>query len=194
MRVTPLAAIASVALLSSGTSAQADPDDPQCLAPFHKLLSNEVFSGYPAPRSGVMSKPAMPQVSRGVAHLYRTVIREEAKQGPNFAGYYTLIRIGCGAATVCPAIMNAKTGRVYFPPELKDATALMMDTGDVGVETLNYRRDSRLLVVIGAPNEDLKRDGMTYFEWRSGKLRLLRFVPTGKLCKTNRRAPEPNSP
>jgi hypothetical protein len=146
------------------------------------LLSNEVFSRYPAPIRETAVQPVAPKLKKGRAHLYRTAIREEAKQGPNFAGHFTIARIGCGAATVCPAIIDVNTGSVFFPPELLSAEALLMDTGDTDVDTLNYRRDSRLLIVAGSPNENLKNKGMSYYLWRSGKLSLLRFVPSVKLC------------
>jgi hypothetical protein len=110
------------------------------------------------------------------------VIGEEAKQGPNFAGHFTIARIGCGAASVCPAIIDVKTGSVFFPPELSSAEALLMDTGDTQVDTLNYRRDSRLLIVAGTPNENRKNEGMSYYLWGAGKLRLIRFVPRVNLC------------
>lgn len=110
------------------------------------------------------------------------MIREEAKQGPNFAGHFTIVHIGCGAGTVCPAIIDVKTGIVYFPPELLSAEALLMDTGDTDVDTLNYRRNSRLLIVAGTPNENRKNEGMSSYLWRSGKLKLIRFVPSVKLC------------
>lgn len=103
-------------------------------------------------------------------------------QGPNFAGHYTIIPIGCGAATVCVAIADAATGHVYFPPELRSAEALLVDTGGVEVETLNFRPDSRLLIVAGSPNEQPRRAGISYYVWRSGRLSLIRYTPAAALC------------
>ena len=172
--------------LGFGTVVQAAPEIPccsaPCPAPFNKLLSDEIFSRYPAPYRGDAVQPVAPKVKTGRAHLYRTVIREEAKQGPNFASHFTIARIGCGAATVCPAIVDVKTGSVYFPSELLSAEALLMDTGDTEVDTLNYRRSSRLLIVAGTPNENRRKEGMSYYLWRSGKLMLIRFIPSVKLC------------
>jgi len=168
--------------LGAAAGARADTDAPRCAALFDSLVGNEVFDRYPARIPAGTSKPVAPDVGRGQAHLYRTVIREAAGKGPNFAGHYTLIRIGCGAATVCPAIVDARTGKVFFPPELVSAEALLVDTGDTGVETLNYRKDSRLIIVVGTPNENLKNEGMSYYLWWSGKLTRIRFVPKAKLC------------
>jgi hypothetical protein len=159
-----------------------DPPEPipRCSARFEKLLAGDVFAKYPAPVEAF--RPVPPDVRHGEALLYRTVLREEAGHAPDFAGHYDLVQIGCGAGTSCPAIEDAKTGEVFFAPQLKNASALLVDTGDNDVETLTYRKDSRLLIVVGTRNEDLKTEGMSYFEWRHDKLTLLRFVPRSKLC------------
>ncbi len=181
MKGTVIAALL-VCAFGNAPAARAAFDIPHCSAPFNKLLSDDVYSRYPARVPEGAITPASPDVRRGKPHLYRTVIREQAAGGPNFAGHYTLIRIGCGAGVVCPAIADVGTGKVFFPPELEQAEALLVDTGDIGVETLNYRRDSRLLIVVGTTNEDPKTTGMSYYLWQSGKLRLLRFIPERRLC------------
>ncbi len=60
---------------------------------------------------------------------------------------------------------------------------MLVDTGGIKVETLNYRKDSRLLIAFGRINEDRKTEGMSYFLWQSGKLTLIRFVSEANLCK-----------
>jgi hypothetical protein len=63
------------------------------------------------------------------------MLREGARKGPNFAGHFTITYWGCGhtdCATL--AIINARTGRVYFAP--------------FDIESdIHYRRSSRLLLV-----------------------------------------------
>ena len=162
------------------------PPIPKCLAPFDKLLAADVFARYPTKTPAYKGTPVPPDVRTGEAHTYRTVIRDEAKAGPNFAGHFTIVRIGCGAATNCIAIVNAKTGQVHFSPKLKAATALLMDTGKARLATLNYTLDSRLLILAGEPNEDEKRAGMSYYLWDSGKLSLIHFVPAATLCERAR--------
>jgi len=166
-------------------NAYAQSPDAKCPAPFAALLSDKIFDRYPVVVS--RSKPVPPHVLEGAAHTYRTVIRDQAREGPNFAGHYTLIQIGCGAATSCVAIADATTGRVYFPPNLRSASSLERDTGSFDLERLNYRIDSRLLIVAGVANEDEKTEGMTTYLWDGGKLRVLRSVPAATLCKTPRR-------
>ena len=186
MRWIAMAALLAL-MIGLGGSASAQDEAPCCFdpchAPFDRLLSDDVFSHYPAPHPASARRPAPPDVRRGDAHLYRTVIREQAKSGPDFAGHFTIIVIGCGAGVVCLAIADANTGQVFFPPELRNAEALLMDTGDQDIRALNYRRGSQLLIVVGTRNEDPKSTGMTSYVWRSGRLHLLRFVPVGELCK-----------
>lgn len=165
-----------------GVEARAEAPELQCAAPFADILSDRVFGRYAVTASSGTMNPATPDVRAGTSHLYRTVIREGAKKGPDFAGHYTIIRIGCGAATVCVAIADARSGKVYFPSELEQATALQVDTGGTDVDILNYRRDSSLLIVVGSPNENPAHAGVSYYRWHSGKLSLIRFTPAAKLC------------
>jgi len=155
---------------------------PSCPAPFSRLLGDQVFRDYAVHVTPDRRQPVRPDVRSGRAHLYRTRIGEEAEQGPNFADRYTIIQIGCGAATLCIAIADARTGHVYFPPELRSAEALLVDTGGVEIDTLSFRRDSRLLIVVGSPNEQPRRAGISYYTWRSGRLSLIRFTPAAELC------------
>jgi hypothetical protein len=141
---------------SAETSARASQnpayDFPACHAPFADLLSSRTFAAYPAALPPHRMPPAAPDVSRGQAHLYRTVIRLGARKVPNFAGHYTLIKIGCGAATTCIAIADTLSGKVVFPPQLRSVSAMLVDTGDAEADTLNFRRDSNLIVAIGTIN------------------------------------------
>ena len=74
------------------------------------------FESYPV-SSTFRGKPA-PVNLRGHsrAKIYRTVLREGAKEGPNFAGHYTVVMWGCGSDCMEVAVVDAKTGRVYFAP------------------------------------------------------------------------------
>lgn len=173
---------ALIAIMGMANSA-GGPREPVCPAPFGRLLGDAVFRAYPAEKSPPLRRIVLPATQTGRAHLYRTVIRDEARRGPDFAGHYTLVRIGCGAATVCVAIADAATGKVYFPANLKSATALLFYTGKVDVRPLNFRRNSRLLIVAGSPNEEERRAGLSYFEWRGERLRLVRFIRAAELCK-----------
>ncbi|WP_423141687.1 hypothetical protein ACOYW6_12790 [Parablastomonas sp. CN1-191] len=182
MRSSAKLALAIIAMLAISAETMGQTSIPPCPATFAKLFSDEVFRAHAVHIAQKTGKPHPPNVKKGRAHLYRTVIREGAKLGPDFADHYTIIRIGCGAATTCLAIADAENGNVYFPPELTSVEALLVDTGKMDIDALNYRRDSRLLIVVGSPNEERRQAGISYYIWRSSKLRLLRFLPAAKLC------------
>ena len=66
----------------------------------------EVFSGKPAPV----------KISNQRDRTYRTILRDQAKDGPNFAGHYTMVVEGCGLDSLFVAVVDSKTGNVYWPP------------------------------------------------------------------------------
>jgi len=72
---------------------------------FEDMPVTEKFAGKPAPVKLLTTE----------ARRYRTVIREGAREGPNFAGHFTIVTWGCGAGCVQFAIVDAKTGLVYSP-------------------------------------------------------------------------------
>lgn len=138
------------------------------------------FDQYPAvePFTGHIAKPDVH--TQPMARLFRTRIREGAQTGPNFAGHYTLVFWGCGAGCLGLAIVDANTGKVFFPPNLGS-----VDNLNVAYEELEspdgrlvqFQRDSRLLVVIGGINEAPELRGISYFVWEGHKMRRIRFVP-----------------
>lgn len=67
---------------------------------------------------------------------FRTRIRDGMREGPNFAGRYTLIQIGCGAGCSFVMVADNQTGRpASFPRGGEEHMYLSLD----------YRRDSRLV-------------------------------------------------
>ena len=49
------------------------------------------------------------------ANMFRTNLRNAAKEGVNFAGHYILTTWGCGTNCTQSAIIDARNGRVFFP-------------------------------------------------------------------------------
>jgi hypothetical protein len=128
-------------------------------------------------------KPAKPNLAtHKEARTYRTVIRERAKEGPNFAGQYTIIRIGCGTGCVYIAVVDARTGRVYFPQNLHHVFWAGWWHETYG---LQFKLNSRLCVVYGQANSEDAPYGISYFEWVGGEFKLVHFEP-----KDRGRSPE----
>lgn len=127
-------------------------------------------------------KPARPLLARNPqARNFRTRLKEGALKGPNFAGHYTIVTWGCGSGCQQLAIIDAQTGRVYFPKALSTAIYSMMTTPDEA--GLKYRLNSKLLVLVGWPNEDADTEnlaGTFYYKWEKNDLKLIHAVKKQK--------------
>jgi hypothetical protein len=119
--------------------------------------------------------------SHAMAPRYRTVLRKGSAAGPNFAGHYTIVAWGCGISCVTFAIVDARTGSVHFPKDFRAVLGNGLDTDDfepTGTDYwgLRYRLDSRLLILLGALDEDRNREGATYYAFDGGTLRRIYSV------------------
>jgi hypothetical protein len=120
--------------------------------------------------------PAAPVLRSKMQRNFRTVIREAAQKGPNFAGHYTLAEWGCGAGCVSMAIVDSQTGETFDAPFNLLGYDLSYDYG--GDEQLEYKIDSRLIVARGCPGE--KDCGTYYYEWSANQFKLLRKSSAAK--------------
>jgi hypothetical protein len=156
--------------------AEAQPDCISLSAVAHPLR----FADFPAAPSNHAGPPAKPAVDSAEARTFRTRLREGERLGPNFAGHYTVVGWGCGSACIQFAIVDAQNGRVFFDPTLKSVS--VDNVAEAPEPDIRYRLDSRLLVVLGAPNEDQAREGVAFYEWTGSKLKLLRLVRRAEAC------------
>jgi hypothetical protein len=147
-------------------------------------LDPPAFSTFPAPVASI-AKPAAPDLaSNPEAKEFKTALREGAKDGPNFAGHFTIVGWGCGGACLDFGILDARNGHVYFPPELRAIS--VMNVGTASDETapdydaLRFRPDSDLIAVLGAPNEDESKEGIAYYRWDGKKLIAVKAYPSSK--------------
>lgn len=112
------------------------------------------------------------------ARLFRTNLRNAAKKGINFAGHFVLTYWGCGASCGVGAIIDARTGRVFFPKELDGVWANQWPDSYI---PFGFRKNSRLLILNGyEPNDyagDRKTHGLHYYVWTGSNLRQVRFIP-----------------
>lgn len=153
---------ASVFVLGLSTSASADD-----------------FSNYPA--NDVMQRAeriALPQFNgRDAAYRnYRTRITNGIKEGPNFAGHYAIIGIGCGTSCIFAYVADARTGEVFpFPYGGEENYEMSLD----------YRLESRLVRVTWA---DLDSDQCITHEvmWDGGSFDLLGETKTKRVDICNK--------
>ncbi len=101
----------------------------------------------------------------------RTRIRNGLREGPNFAGHYSLIQIGCGSGCSFVVVADNKTGEPRnFPLGGESNMYLQLD----------YRRDSRLLSVQWA-DYDTDRCYAEFFDFVGDTWKALGKQEIGKL-------------
>lgn len=110
------------------------------------------FSAYPADEF-LAGPPRLPDFEGRDAdyRTFRTRIRNGAKSGPNFAGYTSVVEIGCGTNCKHVYVVDLRTGRVWPFPYGWDQFELQ----------LLYTPDSRLLKVTWAETSDTFSDSNT---------------------------------
>jgi hypothetical protein len=155
------------------------------------------FEDYPVSKI-FTGKPAPPILVTAQEKMYRTRIREgvktgqgilrdgKAQPGPNFAGHYIFVTWGCGSECGMAAIVDAITGRVYNPPLSPDFLLPLLPADDPAnpdyfvpsVAELEFRPNSKLMIVKANPNQFGGRAGYAYYLlWQDNRWRLLRRVP-----------------
>lgn len=116
-------------------------------------------------------KPAPVVLASREARRFRTAIREQASNAPNFAGHYVVVDIGCGAACVQFFIVDSMTGQVFMP-SFYLVWGLMEDQqGLVSQYQPQYRVNSRLLVAFGSRQNTGK--GMYFYKWQNNRFTLV---------------------
>jgi hypothetical protein len=126
------------------------------------------FEDYPV--RGIYKGPVAPvRLDSRKARMFRTRLREDSRVGPNFAGRYVVVVWGCGTGCAQMGVVDARNGRVYFPP------VEYMDIPDMEDEVRRgFRLDSRLLVVTRNHYDGQGTYTAYYFLFDGGRFRLLR--------------------
>lgn len=106
------------------------------------------------------------------ARTFKTRLREAAKQRPNFAGHYIVTAWGCGTGCAVGAIIDAKSGRVYwFPfPVEHDYEA------DEDFNPVAFRLSSKLIIFSGFRGDVDEGPGMRFYKFENGQFKLLKFI------------------
>lgn len=119
--------------------------------------------------------------SNPIAREFRTVIGDEMSKGANFAGRYRVAIWGCGSSCAQFAVVNLETGRVITPKDAHTVSGVHLGADDFlprtesGAWGFRFRRNSRLLVLVGTINEDESKEGAFYYVLNNERL-----VPTYK--------------
>ena len=128
--------------------------------------------------------PARPILRTREQRMFGTMIREGAMKGPNFAGHYTIASWGCGAGCISAAVIDAGSGAVYNAPFKVFAWGTPQlkyegpyQPGQLEFEPLSFKRNSRLLIARGCPEENESACASYYYEWTGTAFKLLRKTP-----------------
>jgi hypothetical protein len=128
------------------------------------------FEDYPARE--VYTGPVAPvRLDSRRARMFRTRLSEDSRSGPNFAGRYAVVVWGCGTGCAQMGVVDAVTGRVFFPPvEYMD----IPDTEDEAERARWFRLDSRLLRITQNYYDSAGRYTAYYYLFDGARFRLLR--------------------
>jgi len=114
------------------------------------------------------------------ARSFKTRLSEALKGGVNFAGHYAVAGWGCGTGCISGAIIDTRTGNVFWPEQFHDI-GVWYGKDEYADEPVKYRKNSRLFVIVGVPGSKEgtpdKPSGEYYYEWVNNKLRLIKSVP-----------------
>lgn len=118
--------------------------------------------------------------SHSKAKNYRTNLKNAlANYGVNFAGKYIVAQWGCGSGCTESAIIDAKTGNVFFPNELQGVLAGGLSLGEHNM--IEFKPNSNLLMIYGYAGFNFEegketQHGIYYYLWDGKKLKLLNFI------------------
>jgi hypothetical protein len=144
------------------------------------------FEEYPAkPFCGPNAAPDLRSHPR--SRMYRTSLKLWAREKPNFAGHFILANWGCGTDCTALAIIDARSGKIHHPTgltfnvavnvhhDLLNPAANLIDAWH-GTRAISCRVESRLLIVIGMPEEKVVEREIHYYVWEGDHLKRVRFV------------------
>ena len=131
------------------------------------------FSAFPAEVAQHPGRVAEPRFETPAARRYRTVITQESRQGPNFAGHYRLAVWGCGTDCRGFAIFDLLTGTVYIDRKIETVVGVMGNDDP----RLDFRPDSTLFVISGQINEAEGSEAKYFYKWDGKRLVLLQKQP-----------------
>jgi hypothetical protein len=153
-----------------------------------------ILATYRVASPQAVNNPSLDLKSNPTARMYRTVLRGEIARGPNFAGHYRVAIWGCGSSCAMFAVVNLNTGQVITPDGFSYTSGLYFGVEDQRVVPgsqsedwlFGFRKDSKLLVILGDLDEDESREGAFYFVLENEHLRLVHSTPIVRDCENLR--------
>jgi hypothetical protein len=144
------------------------------LSPWGRAHHLPEFDAYKVTDTVASGPPAPVRLNNRIARLYRTVIRNGAKNPPDFAGHFTVVIWPNGTFPQF-VIVDARTGQVYYDENVTFGLPFAP----------MYRRDSRLFIIDATSMFPYHRDHpaypwVEYIEWTGARFKSWRIkVPVG---------------
>jgi len=148
-----------------------------------KALHLPASKDYPVAKGDMFKgTPAVPVLQGKRARMYKTVITNGAKEGPDFAGRYTVVSWGAGMGNFSMVVVDAKTGKLFYPPfeSVNHAAYGLPIEGADGNPA--YKLESRLFAFNGCPGKEYEgcsnwaKEGLYIYDFNNGRFKLVRFV------------------
>lgn len=153
-----------------------------------KALKLPASEDYPVAKSDMFKgTPAAPVLVGKRARMYKTVITSGAREGPDFAGRYTVVTWGAGMGNFSMVVVDAKTGKLFYAPfESVSLARYGLPIEGAGGNPA-YKLGSRLFAFYGCPGKeytgcpDRNKDGIYIYDFNNGRFKLVRFVKSADL-------------
>jgi hypothetical protein len=129
------------------------------------------FKDYPV--TNIYRGKNAPLILTRDTRAFKTRLREALKGRPNFAGHYIVTSWGCGTGCQLGAVIDARTGRVYWFPF---AVGQNYET-DADFKPVEFRLDSKLIIFSGfrVDRED-EEAGARFYKFENGRFKFLKFI------------------
>ena len=159
---------------------------------FEDYPVSEVFVGTPAVPKFVtpLEQSYADQIRDGVEQGYGVFRDGKEDKGANFAGHLIVIQWGCGSPCMRMAVVDARTGDIYYPPisfdgidkQSFDLPLLTLPDSVTQNPVVQFRLKSGLMIIKASPSQLGRHDAYVYyFLWRQDRWTLLRRVSLSRL-------------
>jgi hypothetical protein len=129
------------------------------------------FKDYPV--TTVYRGKNAPLVLNRDTRTFKTRLREALKGKPNFAGHYIVTGWGCGTGCQLGAVIDARSGRVYWFPF---ATGQNYEV-DADFRPVEFRLNSRLIIFSGFRGDQENGEaGARFYKFENGRFKFLKFI------------------
>jgi hypothetical protein len=148
----------------------------------------EIFTGtHAVPKLGTpLEQRYADQIRHGVQNGYGVFRDGKEQKGANFAGNLIVIQWGCGLPCMRMAMVDARSGEVYYPPisfhgvgaRSFDLPLLTISNSVPQNPEVQFRPNSSLMIIKATPNKSGRHASyIYYFVWRQNRWTLLQKVP-----------------